>query len=116
MKNRKHKDIFNYISFFIISFLVGLFLKYNQDIIIRFFESNLLKFKRVTNIFTKADFHLFVIISVLYFIVLWIGRVPSYDKIGKYDTYGKSIKEVTVNIFCDIVLSILFSTVSYIII
>lgn len=79
------------------------------------FNDMILNFKNLTRIRTRADINLYYIIVILFFIVLWIQRVPEYEMKDKTPIYGTTISEKIRNIAIDAVLSNLLAIVSYII-
>lgn len=79
------------------------------------FNDIILNFKNLTRIRTRADINLYYIIVILFFIVLWIQRVPEYEMKDKTPIYGTTISEKIRNIAIDAVLSNLLAIISYII-
>lgn len=79
------------------------------------FNDIILIFKNLTRIRTRADINLYYIIVILFFIVLWIQRIPDYEMKDKIPVYGTTISEKIRNIAIDVVLSNLLATLSYII-
>ena len=78
-------------------------------------KSLIINFRQLTRIQTRADFHLFLLVTFLFSLILLIRRIPEIDSKERAFVLGFSLKEKILNIVLDVFLSFLLSTVFFVV-